>query len=130
MTEPVVIALVSAAGLVLVALIGLIGRVSFQITRVRRDTAITREQVANDHYDETGEPINLRVEQDDRHTENTQRLEALAERFDHGFATIIAEIHALWGKAGSNADRIKLLEQTAPPPFSPPASGRHRKETP
>lgn len=129
MTEPVVVGLISAAALVLVAIIGLVGRVSFQVTRVRRDTAVTREQVANDHS------TNLREEQDSRHTENARRLDDLAEKMDEGFEAMTQEFRALWGKAGSNADRIALLERTGPRPDfapSPPPSrsGRHRKDTP
>lgn len=95
--------------------------------RVEATTEVVREQVQNGHG------TNLREEQDDRHSENTRRLEELASRVDAGFSEMTQEFRALWGKAGSNADRIFALEQTGPrPPFQPPPTrpGRHRRETP
>lgn len=95
--------------------------------RVEATTEVVREQVQNGHG------TNLREEQDDRHSENTQALADLATRVDAGFEAMTQEFRALWGKAGSNADRIFALEQTGPrPPFQPPPTrpGRHRRETP
>lgn len=124
LSEELIAAIIGAAALVLVALIGLVARVNVQVGRVRRDTAVTREQVANDHS------TNLREEQDSRHEENTRRLDDLADRVEEGFTAMTNEFRALWGKAGSNADRILALEQTGPRPYEPPPRGRHRKGPP
>lgn len=121
MSEPVVVALITATSVVLVGVLALVGRVSFQITRVRRDTEVTREQVANDH------DTNLRVEQDERHDENAQKLDAILEEVQH----LRGSVRKLWERSDRHTDQIHDLELTGPrPPFSPPPGGRHRKEIP
>lgn len=105
-SEGIVVAIISAAAIVLGALIALVGRVNVKINKVGRDVRVARDQVANAHVDENGKPINMRDEFDDRHREITKTLQtisldiggirqdnrqlrhdhgALAERVDHLF---------------------------------------------
>lgn len=119
MTEQVVIALIGAVALVLAAMIAMIARVNVVITRVRRDSQITREQVANDH------DTNLRVEQDERHDENAHKLDVILEEIGH----VRGSVRRLWERSDKHTDQIHELERTGPrPAFSPPPPGRHRKE--
>lgn len=113
MSEPVIVALVSAAALVLVATIGLIARVNVQVTRVRRDAAEAKDQVTNDHSK------NLRHELDDRHAETRgwfRRLERSIGgiRDDHRLTRI--ELHDLSERVSS----LEHLEITKPRPKGSP----------
>lgn len=122
MNEAVIIALISAAGVVLAALVALIARVNIVITRVKRDAAATRENVVNDH------PMNMRVEQDERHGENSHKLDTILEELGY----VRSNVRKLWERSTLHTDQIHQLERTGPRiPFAPPPpEGRHRKETP
>lgn len=51
-----------------IATAGLVGSVTLPLLiKAQRDAAAAKEQVSNDHVDNDGNLINLRVEQDDRH---------------------------------------------------------------
>ena len=60
MSEPVVVAIIGALQAVLIVLIS---RLSHRVTQVKRDAAVTRENVVNDHT------TNLRDENDTRHAD-------------------------------------------------------------
>lgn len=119
MSEPVIIALIGAAGLVLVAIISLVARISIKVTRVSKDAAETREQVSNNHIDDDGNPINLREEQDRRHAENKAAIERLDLRLSNGLTaisqTIDREFSLLVKAIDVNTRRIDDIEDTIPP---------------
>lgn len=93
-----------------------------KVKRVGKDAAEAREQVANDHVDAAGKPINLRVESDHRHYENRQALaeirgglRTLGNVMQDGFSTLQAQLEEHRG-------RIQNIEDTAPH-----GAGRHRQ---
>ncbi|MFJ3392016.1 hypothetical protein [Leifsonia aquatica] len=122
MSDTVAVALISAVGAVIVALLGV---QNVRIGRIRRDAAETREQVANNHVDENGKPINLREEADERHIENAGKLDLIIKtQVEHGEA-----IAALQTSDEEHDDRIEQIERTWPRSrFKPPA--RHRGDEP
>lgn len=73
MSENVLIALIVAGQAIGVAFIGFIGvlvnQLRGEVKKVKVDTAAAREQVENNHKHPDGTPINLREENDSRHTE-------------------------------------------------------------
>lgn len=73
-----------------------------------------REQVENDH------PTNMRVEQDERHEENGNKLDKILEQLD----AVMGHIVRLWERADSNRERIHAIEQTQP---RPPLPGSQKK---
>lgn len=120
MSDSVATALISALAAVLVALLSV---QNVRLGRIRRDAAETREQVANNHVDEHGKPINLREENDERHAENAQKLDQIIEtQKEHGDA-----IAALQVTDEEHDERIEQIEHTWPRSrFKPPA--KHRGE--
>lgn len=122
LSEGVVIALITTAGVVLAAIIALIARVNVVITRVKRDVDATRENVVNDH------PTNMRVEQDERHDENAHKLDTLLEEIGY----VRGSVRKIWERIDRHTNQIHDLERTGPrPAFAPPPiAGRHRKELP
>jgi len=118
-SDAVVVAIITTIGAVLVALLGV---QNVRIGRIRKDAAETREQVANNHKDEHGNPINLRDEQDERHAENAQKLDLIISTQEkHGRA--IAKLQA---SDAEHDDRLDVIENTWPRA----RVGRHRKEEP
>lgn len=122
MSDEVAVALITAIGAVIVALLSI---QNVRIGRIRKDAAETREQVSNNHVDADGNPINLREESDERHAENGQKLDTIiATQKEHGEA-----IAALQTADEDHDDRIERIEHTWPRSmFQPPA--RHRGENP
>jgi hypothetical protein len=49
MSEAVIIALISTFGTVLVAILGLLGKLAFDMFQVKKDAAVTKEQTTNSH---------------------------------------------------------------------------------
>lgn len=101
MSDPVTVAIIGTLGTIIAAFLA---TQQVKLRRIDRNAREAREQVANDHIDEAGRPINLRVENDERHAETRgwfRRLErslggirddlrllrvdhtALAQRVDH-----------------------------------------------
>jgi len=98
-----------------------------KLDRIDRNSAITRDQVANDH------PTNLREEQDTRHDENQSILARIvATQAGQGKAIggirdtlrILAEADLL------TVRRVDHLEDTIPRDqlYRPPNPARHRQE--
>ena len=59
---------------------GVIGAATLPLlVKTQRDAAVAKEQLANDHVDQAGQQINLRVEQDERHT---TVVDLVTEKFD------------------------------------------------
>lgn len=92
--------LIRQTGLVLVALIGILGSVLVVLlNRTRQHAKATRYQVENNHK------INMRDEQDTRHRQNTSRL-AVVERRVGGVEKDIGRI----------ADHLGIERTTPRPP--------------
>lgn len=106
MSESVIIAAISAMGLVLVALIGLVGRISVKVTRIGKDAAVAREHVANDHFDAEGNPINLRVEQDERHQELLDRIDSVSTHTNQQFDGVRSDIRGIRRDVGRVTDHV------------------------
>jgi hypothetical protein len=121
-SDTVVVAIITTIGAVLVALLSV---QNARIGRIRKDAAETREQVANNHVDASGKPINLREEADERHAENAQKLDQIIEtQREHGEA-----IAALQSSDEDHDDRLERIEHTWPrSSFAPPA--KHRRDEP
>jgi hypothetical protein len=119
-SDTVTAALITGAFAVIIALLG---RQQYALGRIRKDAAETRDQVANNHVDENGKPINLREESDERHAENGAKLDQIiSTQEQHG--TWIA---ALQKSDADHDDRIEEIEHTFPRSrFMPPA--RHRMD--
>lgn len=91
-----------------------------QTKRLRR----IDEQVSNDHVNEHGEPINMRVEQDERHAELVRKLDTVLQIQDahtKDIGGIRHDIRTLYAADGEqvrqqNRDRERLvaLEKTYP----------------
>lgn len=103
--QAIILALIAAAGIFL-------GKVNGKVNKVREDSAVTRDQVANDHS------TNLREEQDSRHQENTTTLDTIVKKLDtvqEQIGELFSSDISLHKRAQSNADRIWELEHTRPP---------------
>lgn len=87
--------------------------------RARQHAQAARVQVENNHRNpETGEVINLREEADERHEENSSKLDSLVrwtERADDRFATVERRLATLRDRNDVHEDRIDELEKTQPP---------------
>ena len=104
MTPEIWVAIVSTAGLVVVALIA---------NRTRQHAKAARNQVENDH------DTNLRVENDTRHTENVGTLESIlrSQRAIHSTQKgIKADIRQIRTIVDRHAEQIWELEKTQPRP--------------
>lgn len=95
--ESVQVALIYAVQGITVALVGVI---AVRLGKVRRDASAVRDQVVNDHFDDDGNPIIMRDENDRRHNETKGWFAEL--RRDIG--GIRRDIRDLGG-------RVQLLEQ-------------------
>lgn len=102
MTEGVWIALIAAGqGIV----VGLFALLSVRIGAVKKDVALVKHEVKNDHK------TNLRDEQDTRHNENARKLNWLVRAMDG----VLGDLEYLTNGYRSNRARIENLEQTIPP---------------
>lgn len=116
MDNDIALALIGAAQAIILALIAaagiFLGKVNGKVNKVKEDSAVTRDQVANDHT------TNLREEADERHHENTATLGSIVRKLDtvqQQVAELFSSDINLHRRAQSNADRIWELEHTRPP---------------
>ncbi|WP_419817022.1 hypothetical protein [Glaciibacter flavus] len=132
MTESVLVAEITGMGTVLVALLSLIGvifsaRANGNAKRANVNAAAARVQVENSHT------TNLREEGDERHQENTVKLDSNGEKLDHvleELGSVRRSIRRLWERSDLHGDQIHDLEITHPSRFAPGAAGRHREAPP
>jgi len=113
---------------VLVALIGLTGtiasillsaRINVKVNRVGRDARAARVQVENNHS------TNLREEGDERHVENSTKLDTILEEIK----SLRGSVSRLWQRTDKQNDDIHELQLTQPRErFMPPA--KHRGDSP
>src|SRR3990170_1329429 len=103
MNDLVVVALIQGGVAVLLLILG--ARLNGKVKRVQEDAAATRVQVENNH------PTNLREEADERHGENSGKLDTLLE--DVG--VIRRSLRRLWERSDKHNDAIHELEMTQPP---------------
>lgn len=126
MDRDIVLALIGAGQAIILALIAaagiFLGKVNGKVNKVREDSAVTRDQVANDHS------TNLREEQDERHHENTATLDSIGKKLDtvqEQIGDLFSSDLNLYKRAQSNSDRIWDLERTIPPQ----SKGQHHERT-
>jgi hypothetical protein len=114
-----------ATVIVTARLSGKVRDIKSDVVATKRDAAIARDQVANNHIDpETGQPINLREEQDARHHEVTDRLteiRSILEDHSKDIGGIRHDIRNLYAADGEQVrqqnrdrERIDQLEHTIP----------------
>lgn len=104
----------------IVATAGLVGAGTLPLLiKAQRDAAEAKEQVSNDHIDEHGNPINMRVEQDVRHDAVIDlmiaKFEDITRHVNTQFDGIREEIRDL--RKDDKETRTKLdrhIEDTAP----------------
>lgn len=134
MSDEVLNTIIATAGGVIIALLGVqnvrIGRIRRDAKRIRADAAETRDQVANNHVDEEGRPINLREESDDRHREYkaafTEIMRAIGG-IRGQINTLLASDVEIVRQANRDRERLDDLERTQPSARLPP---QNRKEEP
>ena len=99
MSDAVAVAVVYALGTVLAAAVTALGAVLLKLNgRVKA----VQEQVANDHTNEDGTPLNLRDDLDGKHDENRDLL-----------LKIQRDVVWLMRRQASTDDRVDALEDTA-----------------
>lgn len=91
---------------------GVIGAATLPLLiKTQKDAAIAKDQLANDHIDDRGEPINLRVEQDERHTTVidlvTDKFDDLARHFNIQFDGVRSDIRGIRTDIGRNTNKIE-----------------------
>lgn len=84
----------------IIATAGLVGAGTLPLLiKAQRDAAAAKEQVSNDHIDEHGNPINMRVEQDVRHDAVVDlmiaKFEDLTRHFNTQFDGVREDIRGL-----------------------------------
>jgi len=109
---------------VAVALIGLLGtmitiilnaRLNAKVNRVGRDARAARVQVENNHS------TNMREEGDERHVENSTKLDTILEEIK----SLRGSVSRLWQRTDKQNDDIHELQLTQPRDrFAPPAKHR------
>lgn len=90
---------------------GVIGAATLPILiKTQRDAAVAKDQLANDHIDDAGNQINLRVEQDERHSEVvalvSERFDDLTKHFNTQFDGVRSDIRGIRTDVGRNTNRI------------------------
>jgi len=91
---------------------GVIGAATLPLLiKTQRDAAVAKEQLANDHIDNEGQQINLRVEQDERHHTVvdlvTEKFEDLTKHFNIQFDGVRSDIRGIRSDVGRNTNRIQ-----------------------
>lgn len=114
MSDAVVVAIIGMAQAVLLAvLVPVLGFVLQRLGRVRRDVAAVKHEVKNDHS------TNLRVEADERHSENSQKLDYLVGAVAwliEGWRANRQDITELQEHTGQpHTRRARRLAQSRPP---------------
>lgn len=97
--DALIIQVVVTAGVVGAAVLPL-------LVKTQRDAEVAREQVANDHVDEAGKPINLRVEQDERHYEVLEKLEDFFDHVNKQFDGVRSDMRGIRRDVGRNTDGL------------------------
>lgn len=99
--DTIIIQIIATAGLVGAAVLPL-------LVRAQKDAAVAREQVANDHIDAQGNPINLRVDVDDKHNELialvTDKFDAFQTHTNIQFNGIRSDMRGMRKDIGRNTD--------------------------
>lgn len=95
---------------------GVIGAATLPtLIKTQKDAAVAKEQLANDHIDEDGKPINLRVEQDERHTTVvdlvTDKFDDLARHFNIQFDGVRSDIRGIRTDIGRNTNKIERTRE-------------------
>ncbi len=93
---------------VLVALCSLAAVVIPLLIRARNEAAAANEQVSNNHVREDGTPINLREEQDERHSQNSTVLVEIRKDVKSILQTLAVHGYRL----DRHHDQIEDLEQS------------------
>lgn len=91
---------------------GVIGAATLPILiKTQKDAAVAKDQVTNDHVDEDGQHINLRVEQDERHHTVielvTEKFDDLTNHFNRQFDGVRSDIRGIRYDVGRNTNRIE-----------------------
>lgn len=118
MSEQVLISLILAGQGVLVALIGAISirlgkvkgkvaAVQTDVTKVKKDTAAALDQVANNHVDSEGNPINMREENDSRHAETKAWVADLKLVTTRQFHTMAKDIGGLRQEIRDDREEVR-----------------------
>ena len=118
MTDAVVVALISGS-------FGLVTTVTAIVFGARLNGKVNaiKYQVENNHLDENGNPINLREEADERHGENSSKLDTILEEIK----SLRGSVKRLWARDTKHTDDIHELQLTHPRGASAPPV-RHRME--
>lgn len=102
---------IATAGLVAAAVLPLLRRTQKDASAAKADAAVAREHVANDHFDEEGKPINMRVDLDDFRNEMreliTTQLAGLREHTDTQFDGIRSDMRGVRRDVGRNTDGVE-----------------------
>jgi hypothetical protein len=85
--------------------------------RNRGDIKAVRSQVENNHRDADGNPINMREEADERHSENKTRLDNMGKSvlgIQDDLRGIRTELSGVWKVVREQGDDLHDLEKTVP----------------
>lgn len=112
MSEPVLIAIILAMQAILVALIA---RTDVRLTKIKRATEATKDQIVNHHPEQP----NMREENDSRHEETKRwfstvfnRLVNFERRVNNKLEKVEKDVNDLMEGFLENRDRIEDLEDT------------------
>lgn len=72
-----------------------VSNVQSDVTKVKKDTAAALDQVANNHVDADGNPINMREENDSRHAETKAWMQDLKTSFSGQLRVVTKDIGGL-----------------------------------
>jgi uncharacterized protein YoxC len=103
MSDPVLVALITGGFGVLMFVMN--QRTSGKLKRLSGDVKATRYQVENNH------DTNLREEGDERHNENSDKLDAILSEIK----SLRGSVSRLWQRSDKHTDQIHDLELTQPP---------------
>lgn len=95
---------------------GVIGAATLPLlVKTQRDAAVAKEQLANDHIDQEGKAINLRVEQDERHSTVvdlvTDKFDDLTRHFNIQFDGVRSDIRGIRSDVGRNTNKIEKTSE-------------------
>lgn len=92
-----------------------------KVKKAADDASAVRYQVENNHQDEDGNVINLREESDERHGDNSSKLDSIMKALtnlrgstDKNFELIRVDIQRLNAHDDRDDQRLKDLEATQP----------------
>lgn len=110
MSDPVAVAIIGTVGTIIAAFLA---TQQVKLRRIDRNAREAREQVANDHIDADGRPINLRVENDERHAETRSWFRRL-ERSLGGIRDDFRQLRHDHAQLAERVDHLYELETTQP----------------